>query len=163
MERTNIEWADSTFNPVTGCYNTCEYCYARRIATRFKGYDASPEGNTVQKIVDLNEPLIISSKDGNKPRNAAYPFGFTPTFHRYRLDQFNRLKFGETIFMLHGRSICSVDSGRMDRSCIPDLSGLSEAQVSVSHQIPKAVLGVGRSQKASRRKKLLVWIYCYPP
>lgn len=34
MLKTKIEWADSTWNPVTGCLHGCEYCYARRIAER---------------------------------------------------------------------------------------------------------------------------------
>lgn len=41
MNKTKIEWCDSTWNPVTGCYHNCEYCYARRIATRFGGNDKS--------------------------------------------------------------------------------------------------------------------------
>lgn len=32
MEKSKIEWTDSTYNPVTGCYNNCPYCYAHRIA-----------------------------------------------------------------------------------------------------------------------------------
>ena len=39
MNKTKIEWCDSTWNPVTGCYHNCEYCYARKIATRFGGND----------------------------------------------------------------------------------------------------------------------------
>ena len=39
MDKTKIEWADATWNPVTGCYHKCEYCYARRIAKRFGGND----------------------------------------------------------------------------------------------------------------------------
>jgi len=38
MKKTKIEWADATWNPVTGCLHGCEYCYARRIAERFGGY-----------------------------------------------------------------------------------------------------------------------------
>jgi protein gp37 len=30
-----IGWCDMTFNPVWGCLNHCEYCYARKIAKRF--------------------------------------------------------------------------------------------------------------------------------
>lgn len=30
-----IGWCDLTFNPVWGCLNNCEYCYARAIAKRF--------------------------------------------------------------------------------------------------------------------------------
>ena len=26
MEKSKIEWTDSTYNPVTGCYNNCPYC-----------------------------------------------------------------------------------------------------------------------------------------
>lgn len=36
MNKTKIEWADYTWNPITGCSNNCPYCYARAIAKRFK-------------------------------------------------------------------------------------------------------------------------------
>ena len=32
---TKIEWTDITWNPVWGCKNKCDYCYARGIANRF--------------------------------------------------------------------------------------------------------------------------------
>lgn len=32
MNRTKIEYADFTWNPVVGCTRECDYCYARRIA-----------------------------------------------------------------------------------------------------------------------------------
>ncbi len=32
MNKTKIEWADYTWNPVTGCTRRCPYCYARRLA-----------------------------------------------------------------------------------------------------------------------------------
>lgn len=35
MNRTNIEWTDFTWNPVTGCRHDCDYCYARATAQRF--------------------------------------------------------------------------------------------------------------------------------
>lgn len=31
----NIEWANTTWNPVWGCLNNCPYCYARTFANRF--------------------------------------------------------------------------------------------------------------------------------
>lgn len=44
MNKTTIEWCDYTWNPVTGCLHGCEYCYARKIAERFKGSKAWPHG-----------------------------------------------------------------------------------------------------------------------
>lgn len=37
MNKTKIDWCDSTVNPVVGCPNGCAYCYAHRINNRF-GY-----------------------------------------------------------------------------------------------------------------------------
>ncbi len=36
MNKTKIEWCDSTLNPVVGCTYGCEYCYARKMNNRFK-------------------------------------------------------------------------------------------------------------------------------
>jgi protein gp37 len=39
-DKTNIEWTDSTWNPVTGCTKIsrgCDNCYAERFAERFRG------------------------------------------------------------------------------------------------------------------------------
>lgn len=44
LNKTAIEWTDRTWNPVTGCLHGCPYCYARKIAERFKGSKAWPEG-----------------------------------------------------------------------------------------------------------------------
>ncbi len=35
MNKTKIDWCDSTVNPVVGCPNGCEWCYARRQNNRF--------------------------------------------------------------------------------------------------------------------------------
>lgn len=36
MNKTRIDWCDATVNPVMGCPNGCEYCYARKLNARFK-------------------------------------------------------------------------------------------------------------------------------
>lgn len=91
MNKTKIEWCDSTWNPVTGCRHGCEYCYANRIANRFgkKLPDLSryPEGNNGCHIV------------GNKFDNNPYPFLFEPTFHAYRLDEPQHKTKPQTIFV----------------------------------------------------------------
>lgn len=35
MNLTTIEWCDYTWNPIKGCKNGCEYCWARRMNERF--------------------------------------------------------------------------------------------------------------------------------
>lgn len=77
MKKTKIDWADSTWNPVTGCLHDCEYCYARAIATRF-GWGAYEP--------DINERVLyeIPVFDGKKQ---PYPFNFQPSFHQYRLGE----------------------------------------------------------------------------
>lgn len=37
QENDSIEWADWSWNPVTGCKHDCPYCYARDLANRFWG------------------------------------------------------------------------------------------------------------------------------
>jgi len=53
LNKSSIEWTELTWNPVTGCYGPrgsrqrprwCPACYARRIATRFRGTPAFPNG-----------------------------------------------------------------------------------------------------------------------
>lgn len=44
MNLTNIGWCDLTLNTATGCKHGCAYCYARRIASRFNGTKAWPNG-----------------------------------------------------------------------------------------------------------------------
>lgn len=78
MQRTKIEWCDMTFNPVTGCNHGCDYCYAAKIAHRFSH---SHRGGSDRVV--LTEPVVIH-KEG-KDIIDAFPYGFTPTLHTYRL------------------------------------------------------------------------------
>lgn len=96
MEKTKIDWCDSTWNPVTGCLHGCEYCYARGIAERFRPFDL-PHLTDEKQVNDLREAVTTVCKDG-KERKCAYPYGFEPTFHRYRLNDYIDKK-GRTIFV----------------------------------------------------------------
>jgi protein gp37 len=96
--KSKIEWCDSTFNPVTGCLHDCPYCYARGIATRFGGCDLAPDGKTEKQIITLTERLKVTTKAG-AVHNAAYPYGFTPTMHEYRLKDPSTRGFGEIVFV----------------------------------------------------------------
>lgn len=60
MQKTKIEWADMTWNPVTGCKHGCPYCYARKIAERFKGSKAWPQGfEPMFHIERLIDPALM--------------------------------------------------------------------------------------------------------
>lgn len=101
MKKTNIEWADMTWNPVVGCKHGCEYCYARRIAKRFGGYDKGDGTITTRnplRRAELTQPLTITRGNGETV-NSSFPFGFEPTLLRYRLEEPQRIKKPQTIFV----------------------------------------------------------------
>lgn len=109
--RTKIDWCDASWNPVTGCLHGCEYCYARRIAERFGAREIyDPECQCQRHLIErgmltgtgkpleLDYPWEQKNKDGSIT-NAAYPFGFEPTFHRYKLDEPLHWKKPRNIFV----------------------------------------------------------------
>lgn len=100
MKNTKIEWCNSTWNPIVGCFNDCEYCYARRIAERFGGRQ------TFANVFEEATPVL-----NNAGRILAYPHGFSPTFFRYRLNDYADKK---------GRSIFVCSMADLFGSWIPD-------------------------------------------
>lgn len=104
MNKSKIEWCDHTWNPITGCLHNCAYCYARRMVTRFAGdirlnKMAKAEYKTIvgrngAELYVLDKPMM--NETGHP---LVYPFGFAPTYHRYRLNALDRLKMGNNIFV----------------------------------------------------------------
>lgn len=103
MNKSKIEWCDHTWNPITGCNHGCHYCYARIMTTRFSGnvrlnkmavdnYSVIEQGD--RKLYVLDEPM--KNETGH---DLVYPFGFEPTFHRYRLNTLDKMKMGNNIFV----------------------------------------------------------------
>ena len=84
VDRTKIEWCDSTWNPVTGCRHGCSYCYARRIATRFGN---KPDGE--------GKNHFLAQPETSTP----YPYGFDPTFKEYMQEKPKSWKKPRTIFV----------------------------------------------------------------
>ncbi len=102
-DKTKIDWCDASWNPVTGCLHGCEYCYARGIATRFAGFDPDENPHDWKfrrggTLVELDGMQARQQKNG-KVVPASYPFGFTPTLHRYKLDEPQFWKKPRTIFV----------------------------------------------------------------
>lgn len=89
-DRTKIDWCDASWNPVTGCLHGCKYCYAARMACRFAGnVDTGSE-----RIHEIEHQIYRDDGTVNP-----YPFGFDPTFHRYRLDEPKHWKKPRNIFV----------------------------------------------------------------
>lgn len=89
-DKTKIDWCDASWNPVTGCWHDCPYCYARGIAKRFGAhlYDQWKNGNHVlDQPIRTSETYEYMRMAGVKEGPIVpYPYDFEPTFHRYRLD-----------------------------------------------------------------------------
>ena len=88
--KTKIDWCDASWNPVTGCLHDCQYCYAKRIAERF---------STEQKYKRPYEPVLPVPTRRVRTKPEPYPYGFKPTFHRYRLDEPQHWKKPRNIFV----------------------------------------------------------------
>lgn len=111
MNKTKIDWCDSTWNPVTGCLHGCEYCYARGIAERFGGLEYGMPKHRMGRNHILTVPMCHETKSGNAIA-AAYPFGFDPTLYKYRLGDYIGKK-GRNIF------VCSMAD--LFGSWVPDI------------------------------------------
>lgn len=105
MNRSKIEWCDHTWNPITGCRHGCSYCYARTHTVRFSGdvrlnmmakkdYSTQEAPDGSGNIYILDKPML---NETGSP--LIYPFGFEPTYHRYRMDTLDKLKMGNNIFV----------------------------------------------------------------
>jgi len=69
MQKTKINWADSVWNPITGCSPIsagCERCYARRMATRLHGRFGYPDKNPFR--VTLHPDKLLQPLSTRKPR-----------------------------------------------------------------------------------------------
>lgn len=89
-QKTKIDWCDSSWNPITGCLHGCPYCYARGMARRFGG-----------KIITGHDHLYILDEPARREDGTInpYPYGFDPTYHKYRLKIPQEWKNPQTIFV----------------------------------------------------------------
>lgn len=130
MNKTNIEWCDYTWNPVSGCYHPCRdvYCY-----------------NTIKKTSPLNRfgarhlngaGVMVAERDWRsretgKPHEAKpgeiYPFGYDATIYPHRLKEPLKEKTTARIFV--------VDVGDLFGAWVP--KEWIEQVLDVTGQCPK--------------------------
>jgi protein gp37 len=99
-----IPYVDYTWNPVTGCYHGCSYCFARPIAKRFTAKDNNFAYGTI--LYDEKLGVNIYEQDCTaKPQwwieghKIPFPVGFEPTFYHERLDEPKGVKKPSKIFV----------------------------------------------------------------
>ena len=62
-DRSEIEWTDASWNPVSGCRSVsagCGHCYARTLAERFRGVPGHPYEHGFDVVIHpdrLDQPL----------------------------------------------------------------------------------------------------------
>ena len=106
IHKTDIEWCSHTWNPVTGCKHGCEYCYARRMVSRFGPHpcerpiieplEVLPKGTGCYYV---EQPTKLCDETGEPARSTAYPKGFAPTYHAYTMDYPEKRKTPARIFV----------------------------------------------------------------
>lgn len=90
FNESKIEWTDFTWNPISGCAHGCPYCYARRITQRFapsideKPIEQPTRAFDSKGVMCYETEHAIMLQSG---RPTPYPKGFSPTFHKYLLDE----------------------------------------------------------------------------
>ena len=82
MNKTKIDWCDYVWNPVWGCLNNCEYCYARKLARRFwkKMYEKEWEHLDKQDLIENNSQLLILEENLKNYRPIFLDSNFNKSF-----------------------------------------------------------------------------------
>ena len=114
MNKTNIEWTDFTWNPVSGCKHKCryEYCYnTQKHQSRLNRFGAKfKEENEIK--IEKNWSARETGENHVAKAGEVYPFGYDPTFYPHRLLEPIREKTASLIFV--------VDVGDLFGAWVPD-------------------------------------------
>ena len=86
MNLSRIGWCDFSWNPVTGCQASCSFCYGKHQATRLCGTIRINLGSPqIQRGPQKGLYIPPQPFHNDSGKVIAYPAGFAPTFHTYRL------------------------------------------------------------------------------
>lgn len=113
MNLSKIGWCDFSWNPVTGCMAHCGFCYGRKQATRLCGTIRINLGSPqIQKGPKRGLYILPAPFHNDADKVIAYPAGFAPTFHPYRLPMVSAKKKPANIY------VCST--GELFGEWVPD-------------------------------------------
>jgi protein gp37 len=60
MNKTNIEWTNYSWNPITGCLHNCWYCYAKKLFTRFhRSFEPQFHPERLSELKKLKKPAKV--------------------------------------------------------------------------------------------------------
>ncbi len=103
-ERTGIEWADSTWNPLVGCTKVspgCDHCYAETLVNRFAGRNkAFPNRFDVVTMRDERMLRLPLSADWRKPKRI-FVNSLSDLFHADVPDEFIARVFAVMVMSEH--------------------------------------------------------------
>lgn len=92
MNKTQIEYVDYTWNPITGCLHGCDYCYARKMANgRVKNIYLANRQVALRGILHEENPAEIVAAARKDP--------FYPRFWEKRLNEPAQNKTPQRIFV----------------------------------------------------------------
>lgn len=113
MNKTNIEWCDYTWNPVTGCLHPCRniFCYNTMKATSPLNRFGARYRDKGRLIYDKDWKSRQTGKCHIADKGEIYPYGYDPTFYPHRLQEPDRVKKPAKIFV--------VDAGDLFGSWVP--------------------------------------------
>lgn len=87
-QRSEIEWTDATWNPVTGCTKVspgCDHCYAETFAERWRGVPGHPYENGFDLV--LRHHRLLEPLSWRKP-HTIFVNSMSDLFHRDVPDEF---------------------------------------------------------------------------
>ena len=97
MSKTNIEWTDATWNPVTGCSHAgspgCDNCYARRMSKRLAGRYGYPKSPNQFDITCHTDRLDQPFKYPPVPARRIFVCSMGDLFHEKVHEDFIKLVF----------------------------------------------------------------------
>lgn len=86
QESQDIEWAQYSWNPITGCLHDCPYCYARDIANSERMKDIYPN----RFMPTLRPLMLLAPKNQKPPKEATNDTRFRNVFTGSMADIFGR-------------------------------------------------------------------------